>query len=73
MVDEGRYRREAERCRQLAASARDSKTARRWCRLADQYDALAEELDARIHHRPSILRAPMQQPSQQQQSRALPR
>lgn len=61
------YRDEAERCRELAATAPDSKTARRWHRLADQYAVLAEELDAHINGRPPIL---MQQPVQQQQSRA---
>ena len=66
MIDEGYYSREANRCRELAASAPDSKTARRWHKLADQYAILAEELDAHIHHRAPIL---MAQPVQQQQSR----
>ena len=65
-MDEGYYSREADRCRELAASAPDSKTARRWHKLADQYAILAEELDAHIHHRAPILTA---QPVQQQQSR----
>jgi hypothetical protein len=65
MVDEGYYSREADRCRELAGSAPDSKTARRWHKLADQYAILAEELDAHIHHRAPILIA---QPVQQQQS-----
>jgi cytochrome c biogenesis factor len=67
MADEGYYRREAERCRELAASAPDTKTARRWHKIADQYAVMAEQLDAHIHHRTPILRA---QPAQQQQSKA---
>ncbi|TMI99081.1 MAG: hypothetical protein E6G97_23255 [Alphaproteobacteria bacterium] len=70
MADHGYYSREADRCRELAASAPDSSTARRWHRLADQYAILAEELDAHIHHRVPILKA---QPVQQQQSRSAPR
>jgi len=66
MADETYYSREAQRCRDLAATAPDSKTARRWHRLGDQYAVLAEELDAYIHHRAPILTA---QPIQQQQGR----
>ena len=65
------YHAEARRCRDLAASAPNSKVARRWHKLADEYAVLAEELDAHINHRPSILRPPTrQQPVQQQQSKA---
>jgi len=67
-MDEGYYIREAQRCRELAATAPDSKTARRWNRLADDYAILAEELDAHIHHRIPLLRVP--QRAQQQQSKA---
>jgi len=66
MADEEYYSREAQRCRDLAATAPDSKTARRWHRLADQYAVLAEELAAHIHGRAPILTA---QPLQQQQGR----
>ena len=67
-MDEGYYIREAHRCRELAATAPDSKTARRWHKLADDYSILAEELDAHIHHRPPMLHVP--QRTQQQQSKA---
>jgi hypothetical protein len=66
-MDQGYYIREAQRCRELAATAPDSKTARRWKKLADDYSILAEELDAHIHHRPPILHFPQQ--AQQQQSK----
>jgi len=71
MADGGYYRAEAQRCRDLAATTRDSRKSRRWSRLADEYAVLAEELDARINHRPPILMHP--QPIQQQQSKARPR
>ena len=65
------YREEAQRCRNLAASAPDAKTARRWHRLADEYAVLAEEIDASETGRPAILRTSMQrQPVQQQQSKS---
>jgi hypothetical protein len=67
-MDEGYYLREARRCQELAATAPDSKTARRWHKLADDYTVLAEVLDAHIHHRPPTLRMPQQ--AQQQQSKA---
>ena len=62
------YIREAQRCRDLAATALDSKSARRWHKLADDYTILAEELDAHIHHRPPAFHMP--QRGQQQQSKA---
>ena len=66
-----RYREEAQRCRNLATSAPDAKTARRWHRLADEYAVLAEEIDASETGRPAILRTSMQrQPVQQQQSKS---
>jgi hypothetical protein len=65
-MDEGYYLREAQRCQELAASAPDNKSARRWHKLADDYAILAERLDAHIHHR----RARMPQPVQQQQAKA---
>ena len=66
------YREEAQRCRNLAASAPDAKIARRWHRLADEYAVLAEEIDASESGRlPAILRTSMQrQPVQQQQSKS---
>ena len=67
-MDEHYYVREAQRCRELAAKALDSKSARRWDKLADEYTILAEELNAYIHHRPPALHMP--QRIQQQQSKA---
>ena len=61
------YIREAQRCREIAAKTLDSKSARRWHKLADDYTILAEELDAHIHHRPTAF--PMRQHVQQQQSK----
>lgn len=66
MGDGAYYRGEALRCREMAATAPDSKTARRWNRLADDYAVLAEELDAHIYHRAPILRTSTRQPIQQQ-------
>lgn len=57
-MDEGYYLREAQRCRELAVSAPDSKTAGRWHKLADEYATLADELDAHIHHRPRMFHMP---------------
>ena len=66
------YRKEAERCRELAAHSPGTGMARRWLGLAADYDKLADaltELPAPI----SLTRAPMQQqPMQQQQSRTEP-
>ena len=67
-MDEGYYIREAQRCRDLAATAPDSGRARRWHKLADDYSVLAEELDAYIHHRPPVFQMP--QRAHQQQSKA---
>ena len=62
------YRAEAKRCRELAAGSSDSDAVRRWHSLADDYDKLAEALDA---HAPIVQRVPMQQqPQQQQQSKS---
>jgi len=69
VMDEGYYFREAQRCRELAATAPDSKVARRWNKLADEYAILADELAAHIHHRPPMLRQPQQ--VQQQQSKRM--
>ena len=73
MASAGYYRNEAKRCRDLAASAADGETAKRWHRLADEYGVLAEEFDRAETGRPAILRTPMQrQPVQQQQSKSEP-
>jgi len=65
------YRAEAERCWQLAATAPDRMTARRWHELADAYATLAEEKAAAQAGRVPILSAARRrQPAQQQQSRA---
>ena len=60
VMDEGYYFREAQRYRELAATAPDSKVAKRWNKLADDYAILADELAAHIHHRPPMLRRPQQ-------------
>ena len=73
MADAEHYRGEARRCRELAASAPDRKSARRWNALADEYTILAEELEAAAGKRPPILRrAEQRQPMQQQQSKTKP-
>ena len=73
MADAEHYRSEARRCRDLADSAPDRKTARRWNNLADEYTILAEELEAAAGKRTPILRRPVQrQPMQQQQSKKVP-
>lgn len=72
------YRGEAQRCRDLVAATPESRLARRWHELADEYITLAEELDAARTGRASMLRAnaqrtPMQQqPVQQQQEKIDP-
>jgi hypothetical protein len=68
MVTSDYYRREAERCRGLAASSPDPEGAKRWRAIASDYDRLA---DALADHMPQVQRVSMQQqPMQQQQSRA---
>ena len=63
------YRKEAERCRELAASSPDSDMGRRWRSLATDYEKLADALEAT----PAPMHLPMQQqPMQQQQSKAEP-
>jgi hypothetical protein len=65
------YRREAARCRELAASSPNSEMRDRWRLLATDYENLADALDtANIV---SVLHAPMQrQPMQQQQAKTEP-
>jgi hypothetical protein len=53
-----RYRAEAQRCLELAESAPNSRIARRWRDLADDYIALAERVDT-----PPPVRWQMQQQS----------
>ena len=66
MTDAGTYRREAQRCRDLAAVANDPEIARRWHRLADEYAILAEQLDASDTGRTPLLRTPTKRPARQQ-------
>jgi hypothetical protein len=62
------YQEEAQRCRDLAASAPDSEMAKRWHRLSDRYAVLA--LAASQNGRAPPLQMPIrQQPVQQQQSK----
>jgi hypothetical protein len=61
------YRREAERCRQLASGSPDPEAARRWRAIAADYDNLAEAME---NAPPALQRQPMQrQPMQQQQTK----
>ena len=39
------YRQEAEQCRRLAISSKETEAEGRWLRLADDYDRLADKLD----------------------------
>jgi hypothetical protein len=77
MVDASHYRKEAERCRELAAHSPDSDIAKRWRSLAADYDKLADSLEASADPMP-VTRAPMQQqpmqqqPMQQQQAKTEP-
>jgi len=69
------YRREAERCRDMAAATHDQQVAVRWRRIAKDYDALGAAL-AMEEQKESVAlvaRMPMQQqPIQQQQSKSEP-
>jgi hypothetical protein len=63
------YRREAQRCRDLAASSPDPEAARRWRAIAAEYEDLAEAMEDVPP--PSSRRAGVQrQPMQQQQKKA---
>ena len=67
------YRAEAERCRELAAAAKDDALAGQWRKLARDYEALAESLEARSGTPPPAMHVPMQQqPIQQQQTKIEP-
>jgi TorA maturation chaperone TorD len=64
------YRKEAERCRELAAGSPDTEAAKRWRTIAADYDNLADAFDA---HPAATTRTVMQQQSmQQQQSKSEP-
>ena len=63
-------RREAERCRKLAASSSDPDAVRRWGAVAADYDKLAEALDRPPSIVPPV--SPQRQPMQQQQSKKEP-
>jgi hypothetical protein len=58
------YRAEARRMLDWAEIALHPEMARRWRRLAEEYAALAEQLDAKATGRPPILRTSMQQQPQ---------
>jgi hypothetical protein len=62
----GHYREESERCRKLAAAAKDAVTAERWRQLAREYDKLAEIMQARSSP-PSPVHAGVHQQAAQQQ------
>jgi hypothetical protein len=63
MVSPDHYRREAERCRALAAASPDPEAAKRWRAIAADYDKLAEAVDAAppVFQRAAVQRQPMQQ------------
>ena len=72
MVSVNHYRKEAERCRELAAATPTSEMASRWRSLAADYEKLADALEEAGGAVP-MQHAPMQhQPMQQQQSRSEP-
>jgi uncharacterized membrane-anchored protein YhcB (DUF1043 family) len=67
------YRKEAERCRELADHSPDADIARRWSALAADYDKLADALAASSATLMPLSRGTMQrQPMQQQQSKTEP-
>ena len=63
-----RYRAEAKRCIELAETAPNLRTDRRWRHLADQYIGLAERVDAAMLQSP-VPRRWQPQTAQQQQSK----
>lgn len=74
MVSVAYYRAEAERCRALAAGTRDNAVAARWYRIAQDYENLANSLEAAPDTPPPpVMHVPMQQqPVQQQQAKTEP-
>jgi len=70
MSDAEYYRAEASRFLQWAEKSADPRMASRWRRLAEDYSALAEHLEAKDTGRAALIRVSMQQqPVQQQQSK----
>jgi hypothetical protein len=69
MVSVPFYRQEAERCRQLAAETKNIRLADQYRKSARDYEALADELDARPTPPPAP-DSPMRQPIQQQQAKS---
>lgn len=75
MVSAAYYRKEAERCRALALGTNDAEAALRWNRIADDYQTLANAMQADGDKlaSPSMMHVPMQQqPVQQQQAKTEP-
>ena len=73
MVSVAYYRAEAERCRALATGTRDHAAATRWYKIAQDYENLANSLEAAPEQSPTpTMHVPMQQPVQQQQAKKKP-
>ena len=72
MVSASHYRKEAERCRELAAQSPNSDMAKRWRTLATDYEKLAGALEPESNAMPVMRTAMQQQPMQQQQSKKEP-
>ena len=69
------YRREAERCRNLAATTHAPAAAVRWLRIAKDYDALAKSVaieERKLSSPPVIGSAMQRQQVQQQQAKSEP-
>lgn len=67
MVSGVYYRKQAERCRQLAAQTTDVDVARHWRKLAQDYEVLAEALERDASLPPRSVHIPLQQQAVQQQ------
>ena len=65
------YRKEAERCRELANGSPEAEAAKRWRVIATDYDNLADAFDA--HPAPATRTMMQLQPMQQQQSKSEPK
>ena len=66
------YRGEAERARAAAANSKDPETVLRWLRIAKDYHALADAMEAKerkLSGVPPPFGQPQQQPLQQQQAK----
>ena len=67
------YRREATRCRELAEKSPSTDMATRWREMANEYEKLAESMEAIPQvTRPGLHASMQRQPLQQQQSRQEP-